>query len=211
MPTNSNILKLKQRLKAWNQVLEKLTPQQRRLTWLLGGVLVLLLVYLVVVSPLWALEDSWSQELSRQRLLLAKYQSLIQSKARVLEANQAMKAALNRTESQFLSGSGAAVASAELQEILKNLTREHGVQLTSTKVLTPREAGSYLEVPVQVQLSGNVGQLLTILYHLEHHKKLLFIPDLEINAPRWVAGGKAESPLQVNLVVSGVIKKGVSS
>ena len=173
--------------------------------------LVLLLVYLAVVSPLLYLEDSWSQELARKRQLLARYQSLIQSKAQVLQANQSMKAALARTESQFLSGSSAAVASADIQEILKNLTREHGVQLTSTKVLTPREAGQYLEVPVQVQLSGNVGQLLTILYHLEHHKKLLFIPELEINAPRWMVGGKTESPLQVNLVVSGVIKKGVSS
>ena len=173
--------------------------------------MVLLLVYLVIISPLLSLEDSWTQELSRQRQLLVKYQSLIQSKAQVLKANQEMKAALARTESQFLSGSGAAVASAELQEILKNLTRDHGVQLTSTKVLTPREAGLYLEVPVQVQLSGNVAQLLTILYHLEHHKKLLFIPDLEINAPRWRVGAQTDSPLQVNLVVSGVIKKGVSS
>jgi type II secretory pathway component PulM len=215
MPINSSILKLKQRLKDWNQVLEKLNPQQRRLAFLLGAGLALLLVYLVVVSPLLSLEESWSQELNRNRLLLAKYQKLIQSKAQVLEANRNMKAALARTETQFLSGSGPAVASAELQEILKNLTRDHGVQLTSTKVLTPREAGQYLEVPVQVQLSGSVGQLLTLIYHLEHHKKLLFIPELEINAPRWMAGqhgqGKAEAPLQVNLVVSGVIKKGVSS
>jgi hypothetical protein len=150
---------------------------------------------------------------ARKRQLLAKYQGLVQIKAQVLKANQEMKAALTRAETQFLSGSGAAVASAELQEILKNLARDHGVQLTSTKVLTPREAGRYLEVPVQVQLSGNVGQLLTIIYHLEHHKKLLFIPDLEINAPRWMVGKGTghENVLQVNLVVSGVIKKGVSS
>jgi type II secretory pathway component PulM len=213
MPTNSNILKLKQRLKDWNQVLEKLNPQQRRLAWLLGGGLVILLLYLVVVSPLLSLEDSWSQDLARQRQLLVKYQSLVQGKAQVLEANKAMKAALARTESQFLSGSGPAVASAELQEIIKSLARDHGVQLTSTKVLTPREAGLYLEVPVQLQLSGTVGQLLTIIYHLEHHKKLLFIPDLEINAPRWTVGqqSQTDSLLQVNMVVSGVIKKGVSS
>ena len=55
------------------------------------------------------------------------------------------------------------MASAELQEILKNLTRDHGVQLTSTKVLTPREAGHYLEVPVQVQLSGSVRAIV------DHH------------------------------------------
>jgi type II secretory pathway component PulM len=213
MPTNWNTLKLRQKLKDWNQLLEKLSPQQQRLVWLSGGALVLLLFYLVVVSPLLGLEDSWSQDLAQKRQLLAKYQSLIQSKAQVMQANKAMKAALARTESQFLSGSSPAVASADLQEILKNLTREHGVQLTSTKVLQPREAGPYLEVPVQVQLSGNVGQLLTILYHLEHHKKLLFIPDLEINAPRWMAraAAKKDAPLQVNLVVSGVIKKGVAS
>ncbi len=179
-----------------------------------GGVLLLVLVYLVVVSPIMALEDSWSQEIARKRQLLVKYQSLINSKAKVVQGNKEMKAALAQAESQFLSGDNPAVASADLQEILKVLTRDHGVQMTSTKVLTPREAGPYLEVPVQAQLSCTTGQLLTILYQLEHHKKLLFVPELEVNAPRWTVGAqKSAAALQVNLVVSGVIKKskGVSS
>jgi type II secretory pathway component PulM len=211
MQANSSILKLKQSLKTLNQVLEKLPPQHRRLALLGAGVVLLALVYLAIVSPLMSLEESWSQELVRKRQLMVKYESLIAGKDRVAQANQAMKAALTRTESQFLSGSNAAVASADLQEILKVLTRDHGVQMTSTKVLQPRDAGSYQEVPIQVQLSGNISQLLTVLYNLEHHKKLLFIPELEINAPRWMAGVKAESMLQVNMVVSGVIKKGVAS
>jgi type II secretory pathway component PulM len=211
MQVNSNILKLKQRLRAWNQVLKKLPAQQQRLVWLLGGGLALLLVYLAVVSPLISLEESWGQELAQNRQILLKYHSLISAKAKVAQANAAMKATLARTESQFLSGSNAAVASADLQEILKNLTRDHGVHMTSTKVLQPREAGLYLEVPVQTQLTGNIDQLLTLIYHLEHHKKLLFIPDLEINAPRWAKGNKDDQPLQVNMVVSGVIKKGVAS
>jgi hypothetical protein len=59
-------------------------------------------------------------------------------------------------------------------------------------------------------LTGTVEQLLTVLYHLEHHKKLLFIPELEINSPRWAAvvPGKDASVVQVSLVVTGVIKKG---
>jgi type II secretory pathway component PulM len=211
MQANSSILKLKQSLRSFNQALEKLSPQQRRLALLGAACALLALVYLAVVSPLMSLEESWSQELVQKRQLMVKYESLIASKDRVGQANQAMKAALTRTESQFLSGGNAAVASADLQEILKNLTRDHGVQMTSTKVLQARDAGSYLEVPIQVQLSGNISQLLTVLYNLEHHKKLLFIPELEINAPRWMAGVKAESMLQINMVVSGVIKKGVAS
>ena len=167
----------------------------------------LALVYLVVIIPILALEDSWSQDLARKRQLLVKYQSLINSKAKVVQGNKEMKAALAQAESQFLSGDNPAVASADLQEILKKLTQDHGVQMTSTKILQPREAGPYLEVPVQVQLACTTGQLLTILYQLEHHKKLLFVPELEVNAPRWVVGARTVSPLQVNLVVSGVIKK----
>ena len=211
MPTNSSISKLKQNFKAWNRSLERLSPPHRRLVWLLGGGFLLLLFYLAVVSPLLSLEDSWSQELASRSRILSKYQNLLKSKNRVIEANKAMKAALTRTEGQFLSGANPAVASADLQEILKNLTKEQGVQMTSTKVLPTREAGPYLEVPVQVQLTATISQLVTLLYHLEHHKKLLFIPDLDINAPRWVKGDKKDVPLQINMVISGVIKKGVPS
>jgi type II secretory pathway component PulM len=213
MPPNKNILRLKQILSDSSRQFERLNPQQRRLALIGGSALLLVLVYLAVISPLWGLHDSWSQELARKRQLLAKYQSLVASKARIEQGSKAMKATLAQAENQFLTGSNPAVASADLQEILKKLTQDHGVSMTSTKVLQPREAGPYLEVPVQVQLACTTGQLLTILYQLEHHKKLLFIPELEANAPRWVVGAKGPLTLQVNLVVSGVIKKskGVSS
>jgi general secretion pathway protein M len=211
MPTNLSISKLKQNLKVWLQAFKRLSPPHRRLVWLLGGGFLLLLLYLAVVSPLLSLEESWSQELTRQTQILSRYQNLLGSKDRVIEANKSMKAALVQMEAQFLSGVSPAVASAELQEILKNLVKDHGVQMTSAKVLQPREAGPYLEVPVQVQLSATISQLVTLLYRLEHEKKLLFIPELNINAPRWVKGQKGDNPLQINLVVTGVIKKGVSS
>ena len=211
MPTNSSISKLKQNFKAWNRALERLSPPHRRLVWLLGGGFLLLLFYLAVVSPLLSLTDSWNQELVNRNRILSKSQSLLKSKSRVIEANKAMKAALTRTESQFLSGANPAVASADLQEILKNLAKEQGVQMTSAKVLPPREAGTYLEVPVQVELTATINQLVTLLYHLEHHKKLLFIPELDINAPRWIKAEQNDVPLRISMVISGVIKKGVPS
>ena len=211
MPINSNISKLRQNFKAARLALDGLSPPHRRLVWLGGGGLLLIFLYLAVVSPLLGLEESWSQELAARSRTLGQYEKLLQSKSRVLEANKVMKATLARTEAQFLSGANPAVASADLQEILKNLAKEQGVQMSSTKVLPAREAGPYLEVPVQVQLTASLSQLVSLLYHLEHHKKLLFIPDLEINAPRMGKGDKQEAPLQVNLVISGVIKKGVAS
>ncbi len=168
----------------------------------------LLLVYLAVVSPLLALERRWSRELDQKRHLLLRYQGLQEGQVKMVRVQQVLKAATAEVESQFLSGPNAAVAAADLQEILKNLTEAHGVQLTSTKVLSPRETGPYVEVPVQVQLSGTLDQLLTVLYHVEHEKKLLFIPELEINAPRWLARRKQVTTIQMNLVVAGVMPKG---
>jgi type II secretory pathway component PulM len=189
-----------------------LTPQQQRLAWIGAGLLCLLVLYFVLVYPLVALEESWSQDLARKRQLLVRYQALLASKKKVALALKALKNTVGQVEGQFLSGGNAAVASADLQEILKNVTGAHGVQMTSLKVLQPKDAGPYQEVPVQVQLSASVTQLLTVLYHLEHHKKLLFIPELEINAPRWLAKHKDESPtLQVNLVVTGLIKRGTTA
>jgi len=178
----------------------------------LAGVLLLLALYLVLVYPLLALNSNWAEDLTRKRQLLARYQALQANKQKVGQAFQTLKGAVAQMEGQFLAGGNPAVASADLQEILKNVTGAHGVQMTSTKVMQPRDAGSYQEVPVQVQLSGTVTQLLTILYHLEHHKKLLFIPELEINAPRWMSKQKdTDQMLQVNLVVTGLIKKGTSA
>lgn len=169
------------------------------------------LVYVAILSPLMALEEHWSQELTRKRQLLRRYQTLTAGRARIAAGHQALKATLAQMEGQFLAGANPAMAAADLQEILKQLTGAHGVQLTSTKILAPREAGPYLEVPVQVQLSGTMDQLLTILYHLEHHKKVLYIPEMEINAPRWAAAGKPTGAMQVNLLVAGVMKKGTPS
>ncbi len=211
MPVNSSISKLKQNFKTWNRSLERLSPQNRRLVWLLGGGLLLILLYLAVVSPLLSLEESWNQELAKRSRILSQYKTLLSGKKRVVEANKVMKAALSRVEGQFLSGANPAVASADLQEIMKSLAKEQGVQMTSAKVLPTREAGPYLEVPLQVQLVATISQLVTLLYHVEHHKKILFIPDLDINAPRWVKGSTKDVSLQINLVISGVIKKGVPS
>jgi general secretion pathway protein M len=211
MPIDSSISKLKQNFKLWQRSLERLSPPHRRLVWLAGGGVLLILFYLAVVSPLLSLTDSWARELVNQKRMLVKYQSLLKNKAQVIEANKVMKATLVRTEGQFLAGANPAVASADLQEILKKLIKEQGVQMSSAKVLPTREAGPYLEVPVQVQLTATIDQLLSLLYHLEHHKKLLFIPDLDINAPRWTKGDNKEVLLQISMVISGVIKKGVPS
>lgn len=201
------LLKLNQKLKAWKAVFDSWPVERRRLTLLVGGGLLLLLVYLALVSPLLDLTEHWNAQLAQKRKLLEHREALLARKAQLGKAEDVLSAALTRLESRFLDGANAAMAASSLQDILKNLTATEGVRLLSTKILTPREVGTYVEVPISIQLMGDINQILYILYNLEHQKKYLFIPELEIKAPR--RRGRGEGSLRVHLVVAGLMRKRV--
>lgn len=208
--------KLKQTLKEQVAALERLSPWRRRLVLAGGAVVGVLLLWVLVLSPLLALEEAWTQELRQKQLLLAKYQALQKDKAQVARAVQQAKKAVEQAEAALLSGGSPAVASADLQEIIKNLTKGLGIQVTSTKVLPPQESGPYIQIPVELQLALSTDQLVNLLYGLENHQKLLLVSQLEINAPRRrpsVPGAPRPepAPLRAVMVVEGIIKKGAGA
>lgn len=208
--------KLKQILKEQVAALERLSPWRRRLVLAGGVVVALLLLWVLVISPLLSLEETWSQELRQKQLLLAKYQALQKDKAQVARAVQQAKQVVEQAEVALLSGGSPAVASADLQEIIKNLTKGLGIQVTSTKVLPPQESGPYIQIPVELQVALSTDQLVNFLYGLENHQKLLLVSQLEVNAPRrrpTVQGAPRTepAPLRAVMVVEGIIKKGAGA
>ncbi|MFP3867526.1 MAG: type II secretion system protein GspM [Desulfobacteraceae bacterium] len=204
---DASILKLKQKLRSWGCDLDKLSEQQRRLAWGLGGLVLFLVVVFGIIFPLIDMKNKWAQELERKQLMLRHYQDLLAEQSKVAQTHQALKAALTQAEAKFLSGGNPAMAAADLQEILKTLTSDQDLKLTSINVLASREAGPYLEIPVQVQLSANIEQLLKFLYYLEHHQKLLYLTQLEINAARSHVQSQRPGVLRVSMEIAGVIKR----
>lgn len=208
--------KLKQILKEQLAALERLSPWRRRLVLAGGATAGVLLVWLLILSPLWTLKEAWDQELKEKQLLLAKYQALNRDKAQVAKAVQQAKQVAAQAEATLLGGGSPAVASAELQEIIKNLTRAQGIQVTSTKVLPPQESGAYIQIPVELQLALTTDQLVSLLYGLENHQKLLLVTQLEVNAPRRRRQGPGTPapetpPLRAVVVVEGLIRKGAGA
>lgn len=173
--------------------------------------LLLVIIYYGVINPLMIMKAYWTQELIQKRQMLERYQDLQAARVKIAKAHKVLKVAVARAESQLLSGANPAVAAADLQEIMKNLIEAHGAKLITIKVMPAQESDAYVEVPIQVQVNSTIEQMLTILYHLEHHKKLLFIRELDIHAPRRAIPPQKPVPLRINLVVSGIMKKGISS
>jgi hypothetical protein len=211
MPAAMKTLLSKQNLKNWIEKLQGLPPVLRPGVLALAGPLMLLLLYLAVIEPLINLEKDWSQELSRKEQILAHYQALLTNKDKVAGRLKTLHNLLAEANKQMLAGGNPAVAAADLQEILKNLIKASGAQSLAIKVLPPKERGPYQEVPILVQLTANIEQLLNILYQLEHNQKLLVVTELNINVSRSEAMKEEIPNLRADLMVAGMIKKGVAS
>ena len=70
------------------------------------------------------------------------------------------------TRGYFLQGDSEAVASAELQRILKNITTAHGTQLMSTQILPAVTEDSLTRVSLRIRIRGPVEGLVESLYEL---------------------------------------------
>jgi uncharacterized protein YydD (DUF2326 family) len=205
------ILLSKRNLKNWVEKLHAWPPILRTGVLTAFGFLMLLLIYLLIIEPLINLEEDWSREVKQKELELAHYQEILNKKNNVTERLHSLQTMLDTTNKQMLAGTNAAVAAADLQEILKNLLKISGAKGLAIKVMPPKERGAYLEVPIMVQLSGTIDQVYKILYQLEHNQKFLVITELDINVARREAIKEERPNLQADLIVAGMIKKGVSS
>lgn len=211
MPAETKILLFKRNLKNWIEKLRGLPPIIRTGILAAASFLILLVLYLMVIEPLLNLGEEWSRQLSQKEQELTRYQALLANKDDIAAHLEALQTMLNKANELLLTGSSAALAAADLQEILKNLLKTCGAQSLAIKILPPKERGLYLEVPILVQLSGNIEQLLNILYQLEHNEKFLVVTDLDINVTRSEGVKEVMPKFRADLIVAGMIKKGIGS
>ena len=128
-------------LKSWIEQLQGLPPVLRSGILAAAGFVLVTLIYLTIVEPLLNLEEDWTRELSQKEQILAQYQALLASKDKIAGRLQALQTVLAETNKQMLAGGNAAVAAADLQEVLKNLIKTYGAQSLAIKVMPTKERG----------------------------------------------------------------------
>ncbi len=174
---------------------------QRALRWA-GVVAVLFLLFRFGVFPAW---DRWQEgraDVPLREKTLAKYRSAVATAAlRDAEAAR-WEAALQEAEKGLLAGSTAAVASAELQQWIKDAAARHAIEIRSSEFMAAKPLGEdYLEVPLGVQFQCRLDSFVEFLKELQGGSKALVVT-------RWglVATGSPEKLLNVNLTVSGIVR-----
>ena len=176
-------------------------PDRRALT--VAAVAVLLyVVFQFAVFPVW---DRWQQQranLALEERTLAKYREAVQSVGVQSAATTTLEARLRETEAGLLSSQTAPLASAELQEWVKQLTAKQSIEMRSSEFLPVKPLGSaYVQVPLGFQFQGRLDQLVNLLEDIKNNERLLTVSRLSVQA-----GDPKQKSLNVSMVIAGIMR-----
>jgi len=158
------------------------TPQsrERRLLGLAAVVAVAVLGYWVVVERLmpWRVSVREGIESGEERLF--RHDRLLTRRERLVVEERELREEIARRRQRLLPGDRAPLAASELQKLVKTTAQETGVEVRSERTLPTTERGGYVEVPVEVTLSGPIRGIVSFLHRLEEAPLLVAIQDVKL-------------------------------
>ena len=195
---------------------ETLSPLQQR--WLALGILLLvsLLACLLIIMPIinkgLALHDAKNNLVFK----LQQYERILARKEAVLASIDKIKQQ-NATQGYFNGQETEALASAEMQELLKKIIVDAGGQLSSTQAIPPEENTTdspteFIRLPVKVIMTGDSTVLRTVLYKIENALPLIIIDQIDIRPVRGSRNPKtgqmdATNKLNINFQAVSFMRK----
>lgn len=160
-------------------------PQTQR--WLAVGLLafIVLLVLLVIVVPLASKGLELNENKENLAFTLKKYENIMAGKAAIVGNIAAIKQQ-HEDQGYFNTQGTSALASAQMQEFIKQAIVQAGGQLSSTQVLPPNESSKdkFNRITVSVRMTGNIEALRAVLYKLETETPLIVIEQMDIRPMR---------------------------
>ena len=153
--------------------------------WLALGLLalVILLVVTLFIMPLLTKALELNEEKNELIFRLQRYQRIINRKDEVFDNINKVKTSY-QTQGYFSRQGTVALASADLQQVIKNAIASAGGQLTSTQVLPSKNEGEFTLIAVKVRMSGDIEALRSVLYRIETSVPLLIVDELDIRPER---------------------------
>lgn len=184
------------------------TPWVSRLAALMLLAALLAAAYLWVVEPLMAAHGRADQAIIETRDLLARFEGLAATRPSL----EAQAAAIEKTPAAtayYLAGETDALAAATLQARVTALVEGSGGALASIQTLPSQAEEGFTRIAIRLQLSAPIEALVRVLHGLETGVPLLFLDNLEIQAPGASYAGAdpafAEQPLTIAFDLYGYL------
>ena len=158
-------------------------------------------VYFFVAQPGMKSTDMEEELFSRYRLLV-KYRSLAEESESLGGNADELVKELESYEKRLLEGSNTSLGFAELQRVVIGHVQRSGLKLQTVKPMAYIERGEYVEVPLQVDMQGDIRACRNLVQKLESESLGLRISKLSIS----VADVRKPDRLNVKIAIHGMIK-----
>jgi general secretion pathway protein M len=158
-------------------------PQAQR--WLAVGLLtfIVLLVLSLIVIPLISKGLDLHDKKEDLSFTLKKYETILAGKNAIISNIEAIKQQ-HEEQGYFNTQGTSALASAQMQEFIKQAIVQAGGQLSSTQVLPSTSKDKFNLITISVRMTGNIEVLRSVLYKLETATPLIVIEQLDIRPMR---------------------------
>lgn len=183
--------------------MRQLSKRDKRALTILGVVGVTILLVLVVVLPFYSAKSQVAAELENKEQLLRRYLQVIPEEEIYRFELSQLDEVLEGYRQKLLDTQDISVAMVQLEEIVRTLAAENGIQVTRSNPLQERQTGeNYLKITLQLNLRSDMSQLTGFLYALSAHPKFLLVENFFLNALR----SQNQVRIQPRLNVSSFIR-----
>lgn len=171
--------------------------------WLAVGLLLLVIAVITfaLFMPLITAGLAYHEEKDNLMFRLQRQQTIAGREGRVAEELESIKQQFQE-KGYFSNSSTEALASAELQNIVKTAVADAGGQLTSTQGLPGKMEGDFFRIAVKVRMTASMEALVSVINALETAVPILIVDQLDINPVRGVrnrATNKIDPSGQLNV------------
>jgi general secretion pathway protein M len=165
-------------------VLQKNNKNER---WLAIGLLLIVMSFIsfVIILPLVNQGLALHEEKNALGFRFEQYERILSRKQSVIDEIETLKSQVS--EQNYLSTQNtSALASAELQEMIKQAIVESGGQLSSTQGLPIVAKNNFNRIPINVRMTGNSEVLRAVLHKIETATPLVVVEQIDIRPMRGV-------------------------
>jgi Tfp pilus assembly protein PilO len=178
----------------------------QREKWLVLAAVSAVIIFFLADSYLLPYWDSLGE--SREKIQVdarrvASYRRILHGQDSVKAALEAVKQKTHSIEEGLLKSETDALATAEMQGIVKQMVLAKGLTLRRTDLQPVKIISSdYSRVSTRVELAGAADQLVSLLAAMETAENILAVEEIRISPAE--SGGTKNKNLVVNLVVSAL-------
>lgn len=174
-----------------------------------------LIVYFGIVGPLLSISGGYAERIEELEFKLQKLRKVAAEKDYWVNRLEEIKRQ-GQSEGRLISRDTAALASADLQTLIKEAVTRGGGELISTQVIPERKEEQFTRVAVKLRMTGSTQMLRDVLHSFESGQPLLFVENLNIRPIRIMqpqfpgrkSSNKVADKLSVDFDVVGYMRGG---